>query len=70
MRRWTKSASPRMGAFAVAVVTLDSSTRAVAVVILTTDRSLFFSSNPIAGAAFKNTKRIARSRKEASNNDL
>jgi hypothetical protein len=47
MRRWTNSAIPRMAAFAVVIVTLGSSTRAVAAVILSTDRSLFLSSNPI-----------------------
>ena len=47
MRRWIKSAIPRMGSFAVAIVTLGSSTGAMATVILSTDRSLFLSSNPI-----------------------
>ncbi len=50
MRRWTKSAIPRMGASAVAIITLGDGTRAIATVILTTDRSLFPSSNPIVSA--------------------
>src|SRR5438132_331749 len=48
MRRSTKAAIPRMGAFAVAIVTRGSGTRALVTVILATDLSLLLRPNPIA----------------------